>query len=68
MLAWMGTAHRLVDPQLLLPHDWKYVLPVGISFFTFQSMSYTIDFYLGKTPRERESGCGSLRLSVSIRS
>src|SRR6185312_10548438 len=23
------------------------------SFFTFQSMSYTIDFYLGKVPRER---------------
>ena len=32
---------------------WEYVLPVGISFFTFQSMSYTIDFYLGKVARER---------------
>ena len=27
--------------------------PVGISFFTFQSLSYTIDFYLGKVHRER---------------
>ncbi len=26
----------------------KIVLPVGISFFTFQSMSYTIDVYRGK--------------------
>jgi D-alanyl-lipoteichoic acid acyltransferase DltB (MBOAT superfamily) len=29
------------------------VLPVGISFFTFQSLSYTIDFYLGNVARER---------------
>jgi D-alanyl-lipoteichoic acid acyltransferase DltB (MBOAT superfamily) len=29
------------------------LLPVGISFFTFQSMSYTIDFYRGQIPRER---------------
>jgi D-alanyl-lipoteichoic acid acyltransferase DltB (MBOAT superfamily) len=28
------------------------LLPVGISFFTFQSMSYTIDFYRGEIPRE----------------
>ncbi len=27
-------------------------LPVGISFFTFQSMSYTIDFYRGHCDRE----------------
>ena len=38
---------------------WKYrvpleaVLPVGISFYTFQSMSYTIDFYRGRIQRER---------------
>jgi D-alanyl-lipoteichoic acid acyltransferase DltB (MBOAT superfamily) len=29
------------------------VLPVGISFFTFQSLSYTIDFYFGNVERER---------------
>ncbi len=28
------------------------LLPVGISFYTFQSMSYTIDFYRGKIKRE----------------
>ncbi|MCM1300004.1 MAG: MBOAT family protein, partial [[Eubacterium] siraeum] len=30
--------------------DWlpMNMLPIGISFFTFQSMSYTIDLYLGK--------------------
>jgi D-alanyl-lipoteichoic acid acyltransferase DltB (MBOAT superfamily) len=29
------------------------LLPVGISFYTFQSMSYTIDFYRGKIDREK---------------
>ena len=28
------------------------LLPVGISFFTFQSMSYTIDFYRGRLDHE----------------
>jgi alginate O-acetyltransferase complex protein AlgI len=28
------------------------LLPVGISFYTFQSMSYTIDFYRGNIERE----------------
>jgi alginate O-acetyltransferase complex protein AlgI len=29
------------------------ILPVGISFHTFQAMSYTIDVYKGKVPAER---------------
>ena len=52
----LGGAHlslRLPDPGGLMPFGFEYVLPVGISFFTFQSMSYTIDFYLGKVRRER---------------
>jgi alginate O-acetyltransferase complex protein AlgI len=40
-----GIAFQLSAPDVLLP--------VGISFFTFQSMSYTIDFYRGQIPRER---------------
>ena len=47
-----GTLH-LPDPAALMPYHFPYVLPVGISFFTFQSMSYTIDFYLGRVERER---------------
>lgn len=31
-------------------------LPVGISFYTFQSMAYTIDVYRGKIPAERHAG------------
>lgn len=28
------------------PVDWHIVLPVGISFYTFQTMSYSLDVYL----------------------
>jgi len=32
---------------------WNIVLPVGISFYTFQTLSYTIDLYRRKIPVER---------------
>jgi D-alanyl-lipoteichoic acid acyltransferase DltB (MBOAT superfamily) len=32
----------------LPPWRWSLVLPVGISFYTFQSLSYTIDVYRGR--------------------
>jgi hypothetical protein len=44
---------KLSDPSTLMPFGFEYLLPVGISFFTFQSLSYTIDFYLGNVQRER---------------
>lgn len=44
---------RLPEPSTLMPFGFTYVLPVGISFFTFQSLSYTIDFYFGNVARER---------------
>jgi len=33
--------------NLPLPH-WEIILPVGISFYTFQSLSYTVDIYRGQ--------------------
>jgi D-alanyl-lipoteichoic acid acyltransferase DltB (MBOAT superfamily) len=54
--ALLASAHfsvRLPDPSTLMPFGAAYLLPVGISFFTFQSLSYTIDFYRGLIPRER---------------
>jgi alginate O-acetyltransferase complex protein AlgI len=30
--------------------SWKIILPVGISFYTFQTMSYIIDVYRNKVP------------------
>jgi alginate O-acetyltransferase complex protein AlgI len=53
LFAWFHIAIRLPDPSTLMPPGIAYMLPVGISFFTFQSMSYTIDFYLGRVARER---------------
>jgi len=44
----------------LINSDWRksftldIVLPVGISFYTFQSMSYTIDIYLRQTKPHRD--------------
>lgn len=39
-----------VDKQFSL---MKIILPVGLSFHTFQAMSYTIEVYRGKQPAER---------------
>lgn len=33
---------------------WNIILPVGISFYTFQSMSYTLDVYRGQTRATRD--------------
>ncbi len=45
MLQWVG-----IDwPPILI----QVALPVGISFYTFQTMSYTIDVYRGKIKAER---------------
>ncbi|MBP9903211.1 MAG: MBOAT family protein [Verrucomicrobia subdivision 3 bacterium] len=49
----LHVAAKLSDPSTLMPFGFDYLLPVGISFFTFQSLSYTIDFYLGNVQRER---------------
>ena len=40
LLAWLGLPVSL--------HTLSIILPVGISFYTFHSMSYTIDVYRGK--------------------
>ena len=37
------------DPPLLL----SVILPIGLSFHTFQAMSYTIEVYKGRSPAER---------------
>lgn len=44
---------------------YNYLLPVGISFYTFQTMSYTIDIYRGKQQPERHFGRFALFVSFS---
>ncbi len=48
----MDTAAVLLAALGFEPHlpTLRLVLPVGISFFTFQSMSYTLDVYRRETP------------------
>ena len=63
-LQWSGIDFALPDPAFypnaMLGHpdkgDWLFkqvILPIGISFHTFQSMSYTIDAYFGTIKTER---------------
>ncbi len=47
--------------------DWNYpvqplawILPIGLSFHTFQSLSYTIEVYRGNQPAERHLGVFAL--------
>ena len=44
LLVWIGVPYEIPPPDVLLP--------VGISFYVFQSMSYTIDYYRGRIERE----------------
>ena len=47
IVTWLGM------PDLRLDRAISVVLPLGISFYTFQSMSYTIDVYRGHAPALR---------------
>jgi len=53
LLTFMNVGYQLPYPGSLLPAGFKYMLPVGISFYTFAAMTYTIDFYRGYVQRER---------------
>jgi D-alanyl-lipoteichoic acid acyltransferase DltB (MBOAT superfamily) len=65
LLAQTGYSFKLPDPAAYpnamlgwfgAPDDWFFktvILPIGISFHTFQSMSYTIDAYRGTIQTER---------------
>ena len=46
-----GTTEQLLTLQEnILPFIERIVLPVGISFYTFQALSYVVDVYWRKTP------------------
>lgn len=47
----LETVNRLTEAGLALP---GIALPIGISFYTFQTMSYVIDVYRGKVEAQRD--------------
>jgi alginate O-acetyltransferase complex protein AlgI len=47
--SWNAVAQFFGVPQLAVAATLRVVLPLGISFYTFQSMSYTLDVYRGRT-------------------
>jgi alginate O-acetyltransferase complex protein AlgI len=51
----IDSAMAMVALMGLTPHEMtlSIILPVGISFYTFQSMSYTIDVYRNQLPVEK---------------
>jgi alginate O-acetyltransferase complex protein AlgI len=53
----ISAVETLTDQSL---YHSNLLLPVGISFYTFQTMGYTIDVYKGRIPAERHLGLFSL--------
>ncbi len=48
-ISWLA---RLQNPAFATP-VWDFVLPLGLSFHTFQAMGYTIDVYRGEQAAEK---------------
>lgn len=45
------------------PLTLKLALPIGISFYTFQTISYLVDVYRGQIPAERHAGIYAVYIS-----
>ncbi len=60
-----GSIHALCDSLNIFygAPTLDLLLPVGISFYTFQTLSYTIDVYRGTRPAERHFGIFAVYVS-----
>jgi alginate O-acetyltransferase complex protein AlgI len=57
-------AYDSVARDLLLTNDGSIRLPIGISFFTFQALSYVIDVRRGAVPAQRSYGKLALYIAL----
>jgi len=65
-LGFLGdTLKHLFEPLNLLQSlpEFRFLLPIGISFYTFQTIGYTIDVYRGARQPERHFGYFALFVS-----
>jgi D-alanyl-lipoteichoic acid acyltransferase DltB (MBOAT superfamily) len=58
----LNTTFLFFDFNFLIP-SLEVLLPVGISFYTFQTLSYSIDVYRGKIEHEKHFGIFALYVS-----
>lgn len=59
----LNNTNHLLHGLHIHHHDlglWKIMLPIGLSFHTFQAMSYTIEVYRGHQKAERHPGIYAL--------
>jgi len=56
----LGSLTSWLSPSLPTPPLLKILLPIGLSFHTFQSLSYTIEVYRGRQRAERFIGIFAL--------
>lgn len=72
MLAWFKYANFISENLAILLHHFGSTLPpldhvqlpIGISFFTFQGLSYVIDVYRNEIPAQRKQGHIALYISL----
>lgn len=57
----LGTLFQWLDLPYGVP-DFKLLLPIGISYYIFQAISYIVDVYQGKMEPERHLGIFALYL------
>ncbi|MCM1388377.1 MAG: hypothetical protein NC231_13695 [Bacillus sp. (in: Bacteria)] len=53
IVKWSGMELAFVNRLFGTALAWKLVLPLGMSFFTFQNVSYIVDIYRGKVAPEK---------------
>ena len=52
IIKWSGMELALFNRLFGTSLAWRFIMPLGMSFFTFQNTSYVLDVYRGKIPAE----------------